>query len=87
MSSSMADMRPLFGAAASTFLQLFSLETRDMDTEQRLIEMETKIAFLDNTIEELNEVITDQQRQIDLLGNKMKSVLAKLQAVLPAING
>ena len=58
-----------------------------MDTEQRLIEMETKIAFLDNTIEELNEVIPDQQRQIDLLGNKMKSVLAKLQAVLPAING
>ena len=72
---------------ASTFLQLFSLKTRDMDTEQRLIEMETKIAFLDNTIEELNEVITDQQRQIDVLENKMKSVLAKLQAVLPAING
>ena len=58
-----------------------------MNTEQRLIEMETKIAFLDNTIEELNEVITDQQRQIDVLENKMKSVLAKLQAVLPAING
>jgi len=83
----MADMHLLFGAVAYTFLQLFSLKTRDMNTEQRLIEMETKIAFLDNTIEELNEVITDQQRQIDVLENKMKSVLAKLQAVLPAING
>ncbi len=58
-----------------------------MNTEQRLIELETKVAFMDNTIEELNQVITDQQRQIDVLENKLKAVLAKLQADSPAPNG
>lgn len=32
--------------------------------EQRLIELETRLAFQDDTLRQLNEVITDQQMRI-----------------------
>lgn len=35
--------------------------------EERLIEMETKLAFQETTIQKLNEVVTHQQDQIDVL--------------------
>ena len=35
--------------------------------EERLIELETKLAFQETTIQELNEVITRQQGQLDIL--------------------
>lgn len=52
-----------------------------MNTEQRLIELETKIAFLENTIEELNGVVTDQQRQIDVLEQELKTIGAKIRSI------
>jgi SlyX protein len=38
-----------------------------MDTEKRLIELETKMAFQENLLAELNEVIIQQQRVLDRL--------------------
>jgi len=38
-----------------------------MDLEQRMIELETKISYQDHLIQELNEVVISQQRQIDAL--------------------
>ncbi len=35
--------------------------------QQRIIELETRIAYQDHTIGELNEVVTRQQQQIDAL--------------------
>jgi len=35
--------------------------------EQRIIELETRLSYQDHTIEQLNEVVTAQQRQIDRL--------------------
>ena len=37
------------------------------DTEQRLIDLEIKLGFLDDLVDELNQVVVRQQRQIDLL--------------------
>ncbi len=42
--------------------------------EKRIAELESNIAFQDNTIEELNVAVTQQQRQIDQL-EKNLSVL------------
>lgn len=38
-----------------------------MDFEKRLIDLETKISFQDQTIEDLHEVLYKQQKQIDQL--------------------
>ncbi|MBU0483558.1 MAG: SlyX family protein [Proteobacteria bacterium] len=40
--------------------------------DERLVELETRVAFQDNTLEELNEVIISQQDQIDLLNREVK---------------
>jgi SlyX protein len=44
------------------------------DIAERLEALETRIAFQDQTIEELNAAITVQWRQIDLLTRKLETV-------------
>ena len=44
------------------------------DITDRLEALETRIAFQDQTIEELNTTITAQWRQIDLLTRKLGTV-------------
>ena len=40
--------------------------------EDRIVELETKLVFQDETINELNEVITDQQKQLDELREEVR---------------
>ena len=40
--------------------------------EDRIVELETKLVFQDQTINELNEVITDQQNQLDILREEIR---------------
>ena len=44
------------------------------DISDRLETLETRIAFQDQTIEDLNATITTQWRQIDLLTRKLDTV-------------
>ena len=44
--------------------------------EERLVTIETKIAFQDHTIKELNEVVCEQQKEIEKL-ESICSVLVK----------
>lgn len=48
--------------------------TDTTDLSARLEALETRIAFQDQTIEELNTTITAQWRQIDLLTRKLETV-------------
>lgn len=48
--------------------------TDPADTAARLEALETRIAYQDQTIEELNSAITAQWRQIDLLTRKLKQM-------------
>ena len=54
--------------------------------EERLTELETKVMFQDQTIEELNQVIYDQQQQLDKLADEM-AFLKKQLAILQQTNG
>ena len=46
--------------------------------EQRIIELETRLSYQDHTIEQLNEVVTAQQRQIDHLEKGMRAIRSHL---------
>lgn len=47
--------------------------------ESRLIEVETKLAYQENTVQVLNEVVVRQQRQIDELQSLCKQLLERVR--------
>lgn len=49
----------------------------------RLIELETRLAFQDQTIEELHEVIYRQQGQLDEVAREMARLKTRLEETLP----
>jgi SlyX protein len=46
-----------------------------MELEQRINEVETRLAFQETTLQELNEALTSQQQQL----SQMQAVLEKLR--------
>ncbi len=50
---------------------------------ERLIELETRLVFQDQTIEELHEVIYRQQGQLDELAREMTRLKTRLGEALP----
>lgn len=53
--------------------------------EDRLAELESRVAFQDNTIQELNDVIVKQQHQLDRLVSQCQELRDQLQAILPSV--
>jgi SlyX protein len=47
--------------------------------QARIVELETRLAFQDNTIEELNEVIINQQHQLDRLESGLATIKGQLK--------
>jgi SlyX protein len=47
--------------------------------EQRLVELETKLAYQDDTVLALNDVIAHQQKQIDQLETTVKHLVERVQ--------
>jgi SlyX protein len=43
--------------------------------EERLVDIETKIAFQEQTIKDLNDVVYEQQKEIEKLGAIVESML------------
>jgi len=52
---------------------------------ERLTELEVRVAFQDQTIQDLNEVVTRQQRQIDRLTQELEAVKSRLSALAPSM--
>ena len=52
-----------------------------MNSEDRITELESKVAFQDDTIDTLNDVIIHQQSQIDELKKELIKLSARLQSV------
>lgn len=49
--------------------------------ESRIEELESRIAFQDHTISELNEVIVHQQKQLDQLSREIHGLKDRFQAI------
>jgi len=45
----------------------------------RLIELETRIAFFEDTVEQLNQVVTRQSAQIETLTVQNKAIMQRLR--------
>lgn len=54
--------------------------------ENKIIDIETRLAFQDDTIQELNDVIYRQQQQIDRLEKALQVVLSKVQDLMESGN-
>lgn len=53
--------------------------------QERLAELEVRLTFQDKTIQELNEVVTRQQRQLDRLTRELETLKAQLQVLAPSL--
>lgn len=49
--------------------------------ENKIVELQSKLAFQDETINELNEVITDQQNQLDQLRVEIRLLGLRIASV------
>ena len=52
---------------------------------ERLTELEVRVAFQDQTIQDLNEVVTRQQREIDRLVKELEAVKSLLAGLSPSM--
>jgi SlyX protein len=50
----------------------------------RLVELETRIAFQDDTLQQLNAVVVRQQQEIDRLTREIEALKQQLRALAPA---
>lgn len=55
-------------------------------TDERLIQIEEKITFLEDTIEELNKTIYQQQQKIERLEDFSRELVAQIRALSEAGN-
>jgi SlyX protein len=52
--------------------------------ESRITELEIKISYTEDLVDELNRIVFRQQQQIDLLINEIKTLRDQVQAAAPA---
>ena len=48
-------------------------------SEERLVEIETKIAFQEKTIQDLNDVLCEQQQEIERLGSICDALVKRVK--------
>ena len=46
-----------------------------MTNDERLIELEVRLTHMDDTVEQLNRIVSEQQMQIDYLERQLKKVV------------
>ncbi len=49
--------------------------------EERLVKIETQLAFQEQTIRELNDVLYEQQQEIDRLTKRVEELLKTIPAI------
>lgn len=49
--------------------------------ENKIIDLESKLAFQDESINELNDIITDQQQQLDQLREEIRLLSLRMTSV------
>lgn len=54
------------------------------DIENRAVEIETRLAFQEHTLQALNDVVTHQQQQIEALVREIQALKDRLLAAAPS---
>ncbi|MBN6710180.1 SlyX protein [Canicola haemoglobinophilus] len=57
---------------------------KTIELEQRIAELEMKIAFQENTIEELNQALVEQQFALDKIQLQLRYMANKLKDMQPS---
>lgn len=52
---------------------------------ERLTELEVRVAFQDKTLQDLNEVVIRQQREIDRLKRELEAMKSRLAGLAPSM--
>ncbi|MGB5352459.1 MAG: SlyX family protein [Woeseia sp.] len=55
--------------------------------EQRIIELETRLAYQEHTLTELNDIMTDQQEQLSRQKRALEVLMARLEAMADVQSG
>ncbi|MGB5345184.1 MAG: SlyX family protein [Woeseia sp.] len=55
--------------------------------EQRIIELETRLAYQEHTLIELNDVVTDQQQQLTRMQRALVTLTSRLEAMADDMPG
>ena len=63
----------------------FGLGVENRQMNERLIELEVRVAFQDQTIQALNEAVTHQQAQLERLTRELVRLRAQLTSQAPAL--
>lgn len=69
-------------------IYLIKLSESTMNSEQlqeKIDDLEMKIAFQEHTIELLNDALTDQQKQLEAIQRQMQFLLGKMQGLTPSL--
>jgi len=53
--------------------------------EQRLIDLETRLAFQEHTLQQLNDVIVELRNQLDTVSERLRLAEERLRAIEPAV--
>ena len=53
--------------------------------EERLTEIESRVAFQDDTVQQLNDVIVRQQQDIEKLTEELQLLKQQMQALAPSL--
>ncbi len=53
--------------------------------KERLTELEVRVAFQEQTLQDLNEAVTRQQREIDRLAKELETVKSRLAGLAPSM--
>jgi SlyX protein len=51
----------------------------DKNADERLIELETRLAYQEHTIQQLNDIVSTQQKQIDQLTVTLKALVSRFR--------
>jgi len=57
---------------------------KDVDIEERLIELETKLAYQDDTLEQLNQIVIKQQDELAILTLAMQKINDQVKQMAPS---
>lgn len=55
-----------------------------IDLKKHAVEMETRLAFQEQTLQALNDVVTRQQREIEKLFREVQALKDRLRAAAPS---